>query len=186
MVRLIGLSGAMGSGKDAAAYIIKEINPDFQIKRFAGALKVIAEIMTGIPAEEFNRPEVKQMSLGEDWGGMTVRQFLQRLGTDAVRNGLHTNAWVNTLFAGYKAQQWLIPDTRFPNEYDAVKKRDGIVVRIERPGITKGDHPSETALDNHSFDYTIINDGSLVDLRNRVAEMLININLKHYENTQSI
>jgi hypothetical protein len=33
---------------------------------------------------------------------MTVRLFLQKLGTEAIRNGLHTNAWVNALFADYK------------------------------------------------------------------------------------
>ena len=29
----------------------------------------------------------------EDWG-MTVREFQQRLGTDAVRDGLHKDSWV--------------------------------------------------------------------------------------------
>lgn len=32
---------------------------------------------------------------------MTVREFLQKLGTEAIRDGLHTNAWVNALFSDY-------------------------------------------------------------------------------------
>jgi len=32
---------------------------------------------------------------------MTVRDFLQKLGTDALRNGLHENVWVNALMSDY-------------------------------------------------------------------------------------
>ena len=31
----------------------------------------------------------------------TVRQFLQRLGTEAIRDSLHPNSWVNALFCDY-------------------------------------------------------------------------------------
>lgn len=34
---------------------------------------------------------------------MTVREFLQKLGTDAMRFGLHQNTWVNALMADYKS-----------------------------------------------------------------------------------
>lgn len=83
---------------------------------------------------------------------MTVREFLQRLGTEAVRNGLHTNAWVNALFADYtptdnllegevrKVREedltypsWIITDTRFPNEFDAAKKYKSLCIKVHRP-----------------------------------------------------
>ena len=34
-------------------------------------------------------------------------------------------------------------------------------------------HPSETALDNHSFDYTIDNNGTIEELIEKVREILI-------------
>lgn len=40
---------------------------------------------------------------------MTYRQFLQELGTNAIRDKIHPNTWVNALFADYK----LIPDPAF-------------------------------------------------------------------------
>ena len=118
---------------------------------------------------------------------MTVRDFLQRLGTDAIRNGLHTNAWVNALMADYTPTQvqwsdgpiggyedgpmpnWIITDTRFPNEAQAIKDADGIIIRVTRPGIGPvNDHPSETGLNQWKFDYEIQNDGTLENLINSV------------------
>jgi len=137
----------------------------------------------------------------------TLRWFLQNLGTEAIRNNIHTNAWVNALFADYKPVKkkvrypeddtdeyvselpnWIITDLRFPNEYEAVKQRGGICVRVERDTpcsvckLTKAErrgaickeitcpsgrplHPSEIALDNHNFDFTIENSGTLEDLK---------------------
>ncbi len=88
---------------------------------------------------------------------ITVRDLLQKLGTDAVRDKLHPNAWVNALMADYqpmysagidpyktvvtekdisvtsKFPNWVISDCRFPNESQAIKDRGGVVWRINRP-----------------------------------------------------
>lgn len=122
----------------------------------------------------------------------SVREFLQKLGTDAVRNGLHTNAWVNALMADYTPTQvqwsdgpiggyedgplpsWIVTDVRFANEAKAIKDKGGIVIRIDRPGISPVNaHPSETALDDWNFDYKIANASDLVALKQSV-EVLLN------------
>jgi hypothetical protein len=167
---IIGISGRIGSGKDTVAEIIQDITGDFEVKRFAGKLKAVASLLTGIPAEIMNIQEVKQQYLAE-WG-MTLRELLQKLGTDAVRDGLHKEAWVLALFSDYTGQNWVIPDCRFPNEYDSIKAEGGIVVRIERGPRAENVHPSESSLDDHQFDYCIDNNGSIADLREKV-EFLI-------------
>lgn len=206
---IIALSGYAQSGKDAAAKIIKELDPDFEIKRFSGKLKQVASILTGIPEARFEDQEFKKSFLGEEWGTvqpnplntidpftdiefntlMSVRELLQKLGTDAIRNGLHANAWVNALMVDYKAEEhpgfkgfnktmlppskWVIADCRFSNEAVAVKSKGGIVVRIERPGVEPvNSHPSETALDGWKFDYRICNDGTLDDLKTKLETLL--------------
>ena len=70
---------------------------------------------------------------------------------------------------------WIITDMRFPNELKAVESKDGVTIRINRPQLIERDfeHFSETALDNHNFDYVIDNSGSLADLENKVKEILI-------------
>jgi hypothetical protein len=83
---------------------------------------------------------------------------------------------------------WLITDMRFPNEYDAVKSRGGITIRVKRPCVEcneihqhkmscsksfQSEHPSETSLDNHKFDYEIINNSSIEDLIEKVRQILL-------------
>jgi len=105
---------------------------------------------------------------------LTPRKLLQLLGTEAGRNIIHPNIWVNTLFADYSAQSnWIITDIRFPNELKAVKDKKGITIRVTRPGTAIGSHPSETALDDAKFDYEIINDGTMEELVKKVREILI-------------
>lgn len=238
---IIGISGYSGSGKDTVGRIIQYLNcyskgdvsveealkPEhhwwiedqsgWEIKRWAGKLKQVASLLTGIPIEKFEDQEFKKTVLGPEWNKteydynrgsytnphlvtMTVRDFLQKLGTDGLRNGLHENTWVNALMADYKSEyeviydsqstsnplpvkeptnelgqnpNWIITDTRFPNEADAVKKSGGILIRVDRPGITPVNaHPSETGLDNYQFDEYITNDGDLDKLKETVLTML--------------
>ena len=95
----------------------------------------------------------------------------------------------------YEYPNWIITDTRFPNEADAVKSRDGINIRIERDdyvfdesgkriiptkeyvNTNNKQHESETALDDYSFDYVIDNNGTIEDLIIKVKEILIKENI---------
>jgi hypothetical protein len=288
---IISISGKIGSGKDTVGKIIcylihadkvekgeKEQLPSlsnylgnnfyntsgWEIKKFAGKLKQIASILTGVPEYLFEQQDFKETFLSSEWDRViiedklmsvkeferecfkenwrydakyiqktSVRQLLQELGTNAIRDVIHPNAWVNALFAdykpfdkgramddtdffngyrhtackhcekeyyGYKRQylcrdcikdekvqfypNWIITDTRFPNELEAVKKRGGITIKVVRPhGYTNphtGEyvevpldfHASETALDDAEFDYTIINDSTIDDLVHTVSLIL--------------
>lgn len=197
---IISLSGKIGSGKDTVAEIIKQITPyhNWETKKFAGKLKVIAEILTGIPKIHFEDQEFKKRDMGPEWG-MTYRELLQKLGTDALRNGLHENVWVNSLFADYQANtvtvgtsefditekdelpNWIITDCRFPNELNAIKERNGITIKVVRDNAVVSDHPSETALDTYTnWNYVIDNNGSIEDLKAKVSEILDKENLVKY------
>lgn len=182
---------------------------DWQIKKFAGKLKQTASLLTGVPMEMFEDQEFKKQEMPECWNKlqqsgrskavvpMTYRLFLQELGTEAMRNGLHSNVWVNALFADYHPTpnksmdesfmeqfvtgsseihytlpNWIITDMRFPNEMKAVVEKSGITIRVVRPGTAQGTHPSEIALDDATFDYEIINDGTIEDLIEKVKAIL--------------
>jgi hypothetical protein len=183
---IIGINGKIGAGKDTVGAIIKGLlltkkNQSSEIKKFAGKLKQIASILTGIPIKKFEDQKFKNTNLssewdyalmGEDWVNgkpvlipMTVRTLLQKLGTEAMREGLHTNVWVNALFADYRKEggieggervasdggyysapsykgqypNWIITDMRFPNEMEAVEKRHGITIRVVRPSFMVDD-----------------------------------------------
>jgi hypothetical protein len=213
---IIGIFGYAGSGKDTVGKLIQynmsrsripieevvenysnnewwmEEQSGWEIKKWAGKLKYIASIITGIPVEKFEDQEFKKTNLGPEWG-MTVRDLLQRLGTEAMRDGLHKNVWVNALMADYKIHpehfndiangrengdgypNWIITDTRFPNEAQAIKDKGGMVIKVDRPGVGPvNGHPSEDALKDYNFDYVIHNDGSINDLDNKVIEFINN------------
>ena len=85
---------------------------------------------------------------------------------------------------------WIITDMRFPNELEAVKKKNGITIRVNRKSfkwidpdeyeIQTGkkvervaEHESEKALNDAEFDYTIENDGTLLELVEKVRKILI-------------
>lgn len=203
---IIAMSGYAGSGKDEVAKIIKDIQLDkcWKVNKFSGKLKQVASILTGIPEYKFEDQDFKKTLLSDDWAHrrgnhapMSVRDFLQILGTDAIRLALHKDAWVNALMNDYKSENgveigddgtlkswskpepnWLITDCRFVNEAMAVKKRGGLVVRINRPAVFPvNNHPSETNLDSWNFDMVINNDGTLEDLKNKVKNFLDNENI---------
>lgn len=104
----------------------------------------------------------------------------------------------NTVEGFIVHNNWIITDTRFPNELEAVKIRNGITIRVNRtysrkpiyiPGEecngtsrqdfedAKPKHASETALDDATFDYVIDNSGTLDDLIKAVRAILVKENL---------
>ena len=188
-------------------------NSDWEIKRFAGKLKYIASLLTGIPESKFEDQEFKKTFLGEEWDTtrhyhengipgifqMTVREFLQKLGTDAIRDNIHTNTWVNALFADYVGDlelvpnpngnnafkvenvgefpNWLITDCRFPNEAESIKQRQGIIIRVNRPKkkVEAENHLIEKIL-NETKDFGLVEHPSETALDDYNFDYVINNN----------
>jgi len=66
---IISVSGPIGSGKDTIAQIIQEITPyhKWEIQKWAGKLKTIGELISGIPKEKFEDQEFKYTNLPAMW-----------------------------------------------------------------------------------------------------------------------
>lgn len=131
----------------------------YKNKKFAYKLKKITCDLTGITMDKLEDPKYKGMTVSEftgmDWTwengddvvDYTFRDWLQLIGTDGMRNNIHPDIWVKSLFADYQPEviqqledglheiypKWIISDIRFPNEAEAIKERGGIVIRINRP-----------------------------------------------------
>jgi len=220
-----------GKGKAGSysSYMLMDhwYNPmDWQIKKFADKLKYMTALLTGATLEQLEDREFKNSYLPPCWDiekqmtecdgndgvdgyavmPMTYREFMQKLGTEAIRNGLHSDTWVNALMADYdSSSNWIITDLRFPNEYESIKRKGGICIRVHRStDIVKEEsnevltvsfkkdgvptvsfkevsqpfaHSSETALDSYKFDYYLNNTGSIEDLVIDVKEMLVHFKL---------
>lgn len=184
-IPMIGLSGYARSGKDAVALILVE---EHGYVRVSWADKLREAVYALNPMMVGGRGGLGAMRYADliDWKGYEgakddpifgaeVRRTLQRMGTEAGRNVLGENVWVDALLAGLDPNvNFVIPDTRFPNEASAISLRlGGQVWRVNRPGFAPtNNHPSETALDGWQFDVHIKNDGSLDDLRGTVRYLI--------------
>ena len=169
--------------------------PTFKIRKFADKLKQVASLLTGIPRDKFEDQDFKASLMDSEWAQPsykkqypepyipTYREFLQRLGTETMRNTLHDNVWVNSAMSDIDDKNIIFTDVRFPNEAQAVTDRDGILIRINRypPGcspILMNEHATEKALDDWKFDHIIYNLGTLDDLKFQIKEVLKHIHSK--------
>ena len=162
---------------------------------------IIDEISKKYLAGKFPCIDTDHSGLEEDYVtkiNLTPRLLLQLLGTKCGRNIIHPNIWVNSLMSEYKLikdtkvseflkaeglpetmnggkeyyPNWIITDMRFLNEMEAVKKKDGITIRVNRPDLEQSNHPSETSLDSATFDFIINNDKDIEHLINEVRKIL--------------
>ena len=180
---IIGISGKIGSGKDTFAdYFIKYVkdtyNINFENKKFAYNLKHIVAILAGLTMDDVLSREGKLKYLPE-WG-MTVGEMQQKIGTEAIRNNIHNDAWVLSLFSTFnKNKNWIVTDVRFKNEANIIKEKGGIIIRLNGDPLKSktGDdrnmtHQSEIDLDDYKgFDYVYDNIPPISNLENYVKNI---------------
>lgn len=187
---IIGLSGYARSGKDSVADILVNdagyIRVAFadKLRESLYALNPIVSVTTDTKLfsrrvltftwrvqdviDEYGWDGVKETMFADE-----IRRLLQRMGTEAGRQVLGDDIWVDAAFNDVrKGSNYVVTDCRFLNEATAIGRDvNGQVWRITRPGVEPAnDHISEVGLDNWPFDRIILNDGSLEDLRKKVLD----------------
>ena len=170
MFLVIGLSGKAGHGKDSAAGFMREVFEKHGVKcyqvSFAYKLKQVVMDLFDLDHYHIDTQEGKSERL-ERFGGITVREILQKFGTDVARN-IYSNIWVYHYIKILKELQVdhskyykqpaavFTSDVRFKNEYNVLKDNtlsNSIETRLIKVIRTNydhgcGNHPSETDLDD--------------------------------------
>lgn len=185
MKELIVLSGFARAGKDTVGDILVQ-NHGFTKVAFADKLRESLYALNPRIMAEYegmghiqNAVSTVQAVIDEEgWDGYKdtmwhdeIRGLLQRMGTEAGRDTIHPDVWINATLPGLP-QKAVITDGRFSNEFNAVLHHGGEVWRVNRAGVVQqSDHPSETeALKYEHFDKTLLNNGTIADLTKTVAK----------------
>ena len=157
-------------------------SPPYRNKKFASKIKEVTALMFGCRPSDLEDRDFKEGPLPADFQSEgapvnTYRSFMQKLGTDFGRGMIHDDLWVNGLFVDFEeGSKWVITDLRFPNELEAIRRRGGFTIRIDRPGFQDWDtHPSETALDDvpcEDWGLHILNNGSKFDVVKKINDAL--------------
>lgn len=166
--QIVGLCGYAQSGKDSAAAAL--VSRGWERRAFADPIKAIALAMNPMIGDSRLADVVDHFGWEGAKRSLEVRQLLQRLGTEGGRQNIADDVWTRALFDRPHGPLLVIPDVRFEDEVEAIHRRGGIVVRIDRPGVgPANDHPSERV---PPCDYVIVNDGTLDDLEAAMAVAL--------------
>lgn len=208
---IIGIAGFKGSGKGAISDIL--VKEGFKKVSFADKVKdacsTIFEWDRVLLEGETKESRKWREEVDEWWSErLGIKDFcprlaLQWLGTEAGRKVFGEEIWAAALEKKILENpgNYVIPDTRFPNEIHLVHSLRGVNIRVRRgpepdwyndalewnqlkklnpknhailPGKLKNIHESERAWIGEKFTYTIENNGTLEELEKKVKSLLLN------------
>ncbi len=156
-LKLIGIHGHAGVGKDTAAAWITQNYENCYGEAFAKPLKAACAAAFGLPIDHFNDPQLKEQ---ETFWGTTPRKIAQFVGTEMFRQRA-TDLYSDFSFADTSRSHWInllqarltgfsvppegegfyepgdtviISDVRFQDEANWIWNNGGIILHIVRPG----------------------------------------------------
>lgn len=168
------IAGKARQGKDTIGEFIKEYYKDLKILH--------------LPNNYYMRDYAKRITNWDGSDETKPRELLLAL-ADYGRKNIDEHFYIKRTIEDIKMLSnyfdiVLITDARFPYEIELPKKEfnNVITIHVERPEFVSDltsenkAHPTEISLDSYNnYDYKIINDGTLEDLKNKVFNMLDNI-----------
>lgn len=107
------------------------------------------------------------------------RKFLQFIGTEWAREK-NNNVWIDILVKKSRETKGnvYVSDVRFRNEFDAMRKNNFVLVKVNRGGVEVNNHSSEIELDgvpDYEWDFVLDNDGTLEEFYSKIDLCLNNI-----------
>lgn len=176
----IAITAQMRAGKDTVGNYFRDKHR-YRTFAFADKPKRIAEdLFDYVEFADFGKDREKPRDLAE-----------------AIRLHVDENVWVRYVAKMIEAaedskslQGVVIKDVRMPQEYEWVRANGYTVIKLETPEDTRKDrakaagdkerpedytHDSESYVNGFEADYTILNDGTLTELYEKVDEVLAQI-----------
>lgn len=103
------------------------------------------------------------------------REILQFVGSDIFRDCVDSDFWVIVAERQMSVgDNYVVEDVRYDNEATMIHRNHGPVIKIIRPGLTvdtSSSHKSENGISPHLVTLTIVNEGSLEQLQDKINEV---------------
>lgn len=181
---IIGLVGLAGSGKDTVAEMLQSSwHHDGYVSArtaFADPIRAMCRdflLHAGVQEPDrylFDRT-LKEVVIPEI--GVSYRHLAQTLGTEWGQQCIGRDVWMRVLSQRLQAYcehrqvtHFVVPDVRFAVESDWLRDQGAVLWRIERPGVQRvREHVSEHGIASIRTHRTILNDGSIDELRKSVS-----------------
>jgi len=196
---IIGLIGQKRVGKDTVATIIKEFDNEYKCMALADPIKDVARIMFNFSEKQLY--EAEKDEIDAKWN-IKPREFFEQFGTDIMQFDIYKylptlestvpyrKFWVMSLLSKInKYDKIIITDVRGQHELEEIRKfnPNSIFIRIVRPPTqstqftqstqsTQPTHITQLEPNQISDEFiteTIINDGSLDELREKIREFFL-------------
>ena len=173
-MKIFIIGGKARQGKDTVCSMIRKYYSEKGIKsinlQFSSYIKEYAKKISNWDGDDTDKP----------------RELLQELGSEVIRKKIDPLFFVKRMIGDIMVYSHYfdvitISDARFKVEIDSVKENfDNVVaIKVVRPnfdcGLTEEEkqHSTEVDLDDYnSFDYEIINDGSIEDLNKKIEDLM--------------
>lgn len=181
-MKIIGLTGKAGSGKDSVGEVLEGL--DYLRCSLAAELK--QAVVDLDPYVKLDGTRMVRLSEIVGAYGMDdakrrfpeVRRLLQVFGTEVIRSR-NEDFWIDTLDSildDAAPEKVVVTDVRFDNEAAWIHSLGGKVIEVIRPthedtGAANG-HASESGVSANLVDDQILNDGTLDDLQLMVAGLV--------------
>ena len=178
-MKIIGLTGPAGSGKDTVRQMLEQ-NHHCTGLAFADPMRaMLAPLLDlcGVGNEWMTQRELKELPI--PGLGQSYRVLAQRLGTEWGRS-IDPDFWVKVAAASMAEVMnikgpdtvFVISDVRFDNEAQWVKDHGGVIWHIHRPAAQAvAAHQSENGIRPELVDLNILNNNTLSDLDVEVMQM---------------
>ena len=183
-MRLLGLCGTAGVGKDTVAEYLAA-NYDFKTYALADPIKRAAHAMLWIPVSNFYDRELKEVE--DAFWKISPRRICQLLGTEFGRAMIDPEVWIKraqvewdrlrgeqddtvTGLLGGLISGLVVTDIRYDNEAQWVLDQGGELWRVIRPSLTSevDFHSSEDGVSAGLETTAIVNNDGIVHLYHRV------------------
>ena len=176
---IVGLGHYSRTGKDTFAnYLIeacKALDPLFDIHKLSLAWKLKDISWQLYQQFGHQRPEFYEIKENEHLRnvklpiiGKTPVEIWVELGT-TVGRAIYSQTWIDFIFNHAEeggVQAVIIPDVRFLNEVKAIQQRNGLLIKVIRPGVEPKNTVADLALKDYNGWNTVVGySGSLAELQ---------------------